>query len=135
MPKNLPTSSVAAILGLAALLVLTACRSAPPEAPPTTLSGTLRHHDLGVKSVRAWHGTEFTLDGKAVLPSAKVSREYLLKHVGQAVEVTGRMEAGEPWTPDPNDVSSHPISDLSGDGGIIHRGGGIRLMTLRRIAR
>lgn len=113
------------------LIALAACQPAPA---PHTLLGALRHHSQQVKSVEAWHGTEFTVDGQAVLASDKVSRDLLLKHVGQTVEVTGRMEVGEPWTPDASDLSSHPVSGLDLDGSeTVRRGGGIRLLTLRRL--
>ncbi|MFN3193800.1 MAG: hypothetical protein ACE361_25020 [Aureliella sp.] len=61
--------------------------------------GVLQHYPLDVKGVEAWLGHEFLVGMTPVRATDAVSRDTLLKMVGEYVEVDGRWNPGEEWEP------------------------------------
>jgi CubicO group peptidase (beta-lactamase class C family) len=68
-----------------------------------TVRGVLRHFPQDVKSVEAWLGHEFTVDGTPVRPTQAVPAGELRKLVGKRVTVEGTWNAGEEWKPEPGE--------------------------------
>ena len=68
------------------------------------VQGVLKHHPQDVKSVEAWMGREFSVDGTGILPTDEVPAEELRKLAGKTVVVEGVWNPGKRWEPTPEDA-------------------------------
>jgi hypothetical protein len=128
-----PMKRPLAYLLVAAVLAGTGCDwGAAPDQPPRTVSGVLVHHPLDVRSVAAWKGHQFVVDGVPVLPSPKVPEAQLRKHVGKRVVVTGRWNPGALAGPGRNDAPSQAPLGPDPDAPMT-RGDGIVAETLQAL--
>ena len=59
-----------------------------------TVEGVLAYYPRDVKSVEAWQGHTFMIEGTPILPTDAVSEEMLKKLIGSAVKVSGTWESG-----------------------------------------
>ena len=101
---------------------LSAC-SAPRSADEdgNTLEGVLNYDPLMTKSLSAWHGWNFRVNGHPVLPSHDVPESLLMKYVGRRVLVTGEQYEGVEW---------NPASPEAGPAETTKRGWGLRLTSI-----
>ena len=72
--------------------------------PKVKVQGVLRHHRQDVKSVEAWMGHEYTVNGKPILATVEVTTKVLRKFVGKTVVVEGVWNPGKKWEPSPEDA-------------------------------
>ena len=75
-----------------------------------TVRGVLTHYPQDVKSVEAWLGHEFVVEGTPIRPTETVPAEKLLPLAGKAVRVEGTWNAGKEWQPTEEEASlSTPV--------------------------
>lgn len=113
-----------------------AAKTKPDPAPAAvklqTVRGVLRHHPSNVKSVQAWLGHNFMVEGAAIIPTAAVPEETLLKHIGKEVIVTGIWEPGRRWKPAAETVEQVPVFPESA---IVNIGDGLKAASIKTVSR
>jgi hypothetical protein len=95
------------------------------------LAGILRHFPQDVKSVEAWEGSEFKIGDSTIIPTKEITRDALLKFVGQSVSITGYWNPGENQGHAKSEkFHSHPILPQGGSDIV---GAGLEAISIRRI--
>lgn len=84
---------------IAVACIAAGCSTGQPTPETRTIRGELKFYPSNVKSVQAWYGHNFVVDGTPILPTAQVPEDTLKKFIGKHVIVQGVWQPGKRWTP------------------------------------
>ncbi len=79
--------------------IVAGCSTGQPKMEIRNVRGELKFYPSNVKSVQAWYGHNFVVDGTPILPTDQVPEDILKKFVGKRVIIQGVWQPGKRWKP------------------------------------
>jgi hypothetical protein len=121
------------VILIIAMACLTGCSTAQPTPEVRSVRGVLQFYPSNVKSVQAWYGHNFMVDGTPILPTDQVPEDVLKKFVGKLVTVQGVWQPGKQWKPSEEEkVMQMPVDP---DKEVVIVGDGLRATMIALVER